>query len=63
MRFYLEKRLLPYFQPRLWPCSQHRAMWYIAGHKLWECCAAGQAGDYRFVPFVYLKILTFLSSV
>ena len=29
---FTEKCLLPYFQQRLWPCSQHRAKWYIASH-------------------------------
>ncbi len=29
---FTEKCLLPYFQQRLWPCSQYCAKWYIASH-------------------------------
>ena len=42
-------RLLPYFQQRLWPHSQHRRKWYTASHWLRKCCAANQARNYRFV--------------
>jgi hypothetical protein len=46
---FTEKRLLSYFQQRLWPCSQHRPKWFISGHQLWQICGVNQARDFWFV--------------
>ena len=52
---FTEKRLLSYFQQCLWPCSQHRTMWFITSHQLGEDCGVNQARNYGFVFLPYLS--------
>jgi WD40 repeat protein len=51
---FTEKRVLSYREQRSWPCPQHCANWYIAGHQFRKRCAASQARDYRSETFSYL---------
>ena len=51
---FTEKHVLPYREHRSWPCSQHCANWYIAGHQFRKRYAVSQARDHRSGLFSYL---------
>jgi WD40 repeat protein len=51
---FTEKWVLSHREQRPWPCPQHCANWYIAGHQFRKRCAVSQARDYRSDSFSYL---------